>query len=96
MLFDERALSSQSLRGMGEEWSSPRGKQGMTMRRSNEIRELNNDEQLNDEELDAVSGGCYVTCGDGKGRTGGGTSKGWVADLVATIQTIVYGHPGPQ
>ena len=46
---------------------------------------------LNDEELDAVSGGCYVTCGDGKGRTGGTTSKGWVADLVATIRTIVYG-----
>jgi hypothetical protein len=45
---------------------------------------------LNDEELDAVSGGCYVTCGDGKGRTGGGY-KGWVAELVGTIRAIVYG-----
>jgi hypothetical protein len=53
--------------------------------------------ELNDEELDAVSGACYVTCGDAGGRTGGGTSsKGWVADLVATIQTIVYGQPGPR
>jgi natural product precursor len=63
----------------------------MTMRRLNEIRELNNNEQLNDEELDAVFGGCYETCGDAKGHSGGGY-KGWVAELVGTIQAIVYGH----
>ena len=58
-------------------------------------REMNTERrELNDAELDAVSGACYVTCGDGAGRAGGPTtSKGWVADLVAAIQTIVYGAP---
>jgi hypothetical protein len=54
-----------------------------TMIRESDIRQLTVDE------LDAVSGGCYTTCGHG-GTT---TSKGWVADTVAAVQTIVYGHP---
>jgi hypothetical protein len=47
--------------------------------------------ELNDEELDAVSGACGNGCRGGPYPST--PSKGWVADTVAAIQTIVYGKP---
>jgi len=45
--------------------------------------------ELNDEELDAVSGGCGNGC---KGGPYPSTSQGWVLDTVHAVQMIVYGH----